>query len=67
MASGCRDCSTCTKPGLAKLAQNWMIGLLHLCTAGISWAVKRATSRHCPQCSHRLASHARRPDGSFAD
>lgn len=67
MASGCRDCTTCTKPGLARMLQNWGAGFLHLCTAGISFAVKRGTMRHCPQCKHLLSNHQRRQDGSFRD
>ncbi|MEU2487088.1 hypothetical protein ABZ593_21075 [Streptomyces sp. NPDC012617] len=67
MSQGCRDCGTCTKPGLARLAQNWAVGALHLCTAGISWLIKRGTRRHCPQCRHQLAGHQRRRDGAFID
>lgn len=67
MSSGCRDCGTCTKPGMARMIQNWAVGFMHLCTAGISWVVKRGSMRHCPQCKHLLGGHARRADGSFAD
>lgn len=67
MARGCRDCATCTKPGFAKMGQDWTVGLLHLCTVGISLAVKRGVSRHCPQCKHYLSNHQRRQDGSFQD
>lgn len=67
MASGCRDCGTCTKPGLARMGQNWAVGFMHLMTAGISWAVKRGTMRHCPQCRHLMSRHQRRRDGSFID
>ena len=67
MASGCRDCKTCTKPGIARWIQNWTVGFIHLCTAGISLLAKRGLSRHCPQCKHYLSNHQRRRDGSFQD
>ncbi|GEB48489.1 MULTISPECIES: hypothetical protein [Streptomyces] len=67
MASGCRDCSTCTKSGLGKLVLKAGTGLLYLCTLGIAYVVKRAFRRHCPQCEHLLSRHARRADGSFRD
>lgn len=65
--AGCRDCSTCTKPGLVRVTQDWTLGFLHLCTAGISFLVKRGLQKHCPQCKHLLSNHARRADGSFRD
>ena len=67
MASGCRDCTTCTKPGLVKLGQDWMLGFLHVMSCGISLAIKRGTMRNCPQCKHLLSNHQRRQDGSFRD
>ena len=67
MSSGCRDCGTCTKPGLARMMQTWAVGFMHLCTAGISWVVKHGGMKHCPQCKHLLGGHQRRADGSFAD
>ncbi|MDJ1131317.1 hypothetical protein [Streptomyces iconiensis] len=67
MASGCRDCSTCTKSGLGTLAQAIVVGVLYLCTLGIAYLAKRAVRRHCPQCGHVLSRHARRADGSFRD
>ena len=62
--AGCRDCRTCTRPGKGLVTLG--AGALHFMTLGISYAIKR-TSRHCPQCGHKLTSHARRADGSFAD
>jgi hypothetical protein len=67
MGSGCRDCKTCTKPGLARMMQSLGAGFLHLCTCGISFLTKRGGMRHCPQCKHLLSNHARRRDGSFQD
>jgi hypothetical protein len=67
MASGCRDCSTCTKPGLAKMGQDLTVGFLYLCTAFIAYVVKKGGMKHCPQCKHLLSNHARRADGSFRD
>ncbi|WP_326692107.1 MULTISPECIES: hypothetical protein [unclassified Streptomyces] len=67
MASGCRDCSTCTKSGVGKLIQKTAVGLMYLCTVGIGYVVKRGLRRHCPQCGHLLSHHARRADGSFRD
>lgn len=67
MSSGCRDCGTCTKPGLARMMQTWAVGFMHVCTAGISWVVKRGGMKHCPQCKHLLGRHVRRSDGSFID
>lgn len=64
---GCRDCDTCTAPGAAKANRAMMAGLLHLCTAGISWACSRMFMSHCPQCTHLLGRHQRRTDGSFRD
>lgn len=49
------------------MMQSLMVGLMHLCTAGISFLVKRGGMRHCPQCKHLLSNHARRSDGSFRD
>lgn len=46
---------------------NLAIGVAHVCTLGISYVIKRASGRHCPQCSHKLTSHQRRADGSFVD
>lgn len=67
MSRGCRDCQTCTQPGIARMIQAWAVGFMHLCTVGISWAVKRGTMKHCPQCGHLLGRHQRRADGSFID
>lgn len=67
MAFGCRDCKTCTMLGILKWLQDWMVGLLHISTAGMSLLVKRASARHCPQCKHVLSRHERRRDGSFID
>ncbi|GAA3428724.1 hypothetical protein GCM10018953_59080 [Streptosporangium nondiastaticum] len=64
---GCRDCKTCTKPGIARMGQNWLVGFLYLCTAGIGFLAKRGLMQHCPNCKHLLSSHLRRPDGSFRD
>ena len=49
------------------MMQDWSAGFLHLCTAGITFAVKRGGMKHCPQCKHLLGNHARRRDGSFVD
>ncbi|MER6607350.1 hypothetical protein ABT282_15910 [Streptomyces sp. NPDC000927] len=49
------------------MIQAWAVGFMHLCTVGISWAVKRGTMKHCPQCGHLLGRHQRRADGSFID
>lgn len=65
--AGCRDCNTCTKPGLSRWTQNSAAWLGHVSTGGISLLVKRATRRHCPQCRHITANHARRADGSYID
>lgn len=43
-----------------------LAGLGHVCTLGLSYAIKR-TRRHCPQCGHLLSSHERRADGAFKD
>ncbi|AXK34914.1 hypothetical protein DVA86_21980 [Streptomyces armeniacus] len=67
MATGCRDCTTCTKPGLVRLFQKWLVGLMYLVTVGIAYVIKRGLRSHCPQCNHLLSNHARRRDGSFAD
>lgn len=67
MAQSCRDCRTCTLPGVVRKAQDWTVGLGHLCTGGISWVAKRGFVRHCGQCKHLLSRHARRADGSFKD
>ncbi|MER7814532.1 hypothetical protein [Streptomyces sp. NPDC096153] len=67
MASGCRDCRTCTMPGVMRAMLKWSVGLAHLCTCGISWVVKRGFYRHCPQCKHLDSRHQRRRDGSFMD
>ncbi|QEV72979.1 hypothetical protein CP983_05815 [Streptomyces chartreusis] len=67
MAGGCRDCRTCTMPGFGRLGQDWMVGFLHLCTAGISWVLKRGTASHCPQCRHLRSRHRTRSDGSYID
>ncbi|MBB6439929.1 hypothetical protein HNQ79_006441 [Streptomyces candidus] len=52
---------------MASMGQSIAVGFLHLCTIGISYAVKHGTMRHCPQCKHLLGGHARRNDGSFQD
>ncbi|MET9445003.1 hypothetical protein [Streptomyces sp. NPDC006610] len=49
------------------MAQDWTLGFLHLCTAGMSWAVKRGVIRHCPQCKHLKSRHQYRADGSYID
>lgn len=67
MAGGCRDCKTCTQPGLVRLMQNWGVGLGHFCSCGVSWLVKRGFWKHCPQCGHLHSRHLRRADGSFID
>ncbi|MFG2196750.1 hypothetical protein [Streptomyces sp. NPDC048639] len=67
MANGCRDCRTCTKPGLIRMVQDWTLGVVYLCTAGLIFVMKRGFLRHCPQCKHRLGAHRRRIDGSFQD
>jgi hypothetical protein len=67
MAAGCRDCTTCTKPGLVKLGQDWTLGFVHIMSCGISWVIKRGAMRNCPQCKHLLSNHQRRQDGSFRD
>lgn len=66
MASGCKDCGTCTRPGAARWGQWWAVALLHVCTCGISYWVKRSFMRHCPQCRHLLSGHQRTADGAFA-
>ncbi|GAA1977516.1 hypothetical protein GCM10009738_64780 [Kitasatospora viridis] len=60
--SGCRDCTTCTQPGAVRASISTAIGLIHISTAGISWVVKRAVAKHCPNCRHMLSSHQQRPD-----
>lgn len=67
MSSGCRDCTVCTAPGLSKLGRSLVRGTVHLSTVGMSYAAERAVRSHCPQCSHPLAKHERRRDGSFKD
>ncbi|MFG3256339.1 hypothetical protein [Streptomyces sp. NPDC048172] len=67
MADGCRDCATCTKSWLGRVAQKLAVGLLYLVTIGIAFLVKKGVMRHCPQCRHLLSGHARRADGSFRD
>ncbi|MYR29793.1 hypothetical protein GTW68_26950 [Streptomyces sp. SID4945] len=61
MAGGCRDCKTCTMPGLARMMQ----GFVYLISC--VWMVKRLVTRNCPQCHHLLGRHERRRDGSFRD
>lgn len=67
MAGGCRDCRTCTMPGLSRLGQDIGVGFMHLMTVWISMLVKRGVLRHCPQCKHLDSRHQRRADGSFMD
>lgn len=67
MARNCRDCRTCTKPGLTYALQNLAAGLGHTCTVFISYGIKRGFLSHCPQCKHLLSNHNRRHDGSFQD
>lgn len=67
MAGGCRDCRTCTMPGLTRLGQELAVGFMHLMTVWISLLVKRGVLRHCPQCKHLDSRHLRRRDGSFMD
>ena len=61
MASGCRDCGTCTMPWIARQGRH----LLYLIT--FSFLVKPVFLRTCPQCSHMMGRHQRRRDGSFQD
>lgn len=61
--AGCRDCSVCTMSAAGKLARSFWTFPLTLVTLGLL----RGFTRRCPQCHHRLARHARRPDGSFKD
>lgn len=61
MGSGCRDCKTCTKPGLVLMMQNFLYVM------SCVWLVKRLVMRNCPQCGHLMGGHARRKDGSFQD
>lgn len=65
--AGCRDCRTCTMPGLSRAGQSLAAGFGHLMTCGISLFVKRGMIRHCPQCKHILSRHQVRRDGSFMD
>ena len=67
MASACRDCRTCTRSGLGKLLQWMVVSLVYIVTLGITYLLKRALRRHCPECGHVLSRHARRSDGSFHD
>lgn len=67
MASGCRDCATCTRSWLGGLAQKLAVALLYVCTVFIAYLVKHGVMRHCPQCGHLLSHHERRADGSFLD
>ncbi|MEV6315712.1 hypothetical protein [Streptomyces sp. NPDC051776] len=67
MANGCRDCRTCTKAGLTRMGQDWVLASVYLCTVGLLFVVKRGVLRHCPQCKHLLSGHRRRIDGSFQD
>ncbi|KAA6220181.1 hypothetical protein CP979_05165 [Streptomyces filamentosus] len=61
MASGCRDCRTCTKSWLGRMCQK---AVYLFCFA---WLVKPVFMRNCPQCKHLMGRHARRRDGSFQD
>lgn len=65
MSGGCRDCRMCTEAGLGgrKMAR----GLLHLSTGGMSLLAKKAATKTCPQCGHRIAVHGRDEAGRFKD
>lgn len=65
MAGGCRDCKTCTQPGLLRMMQNLACGMMHLTI--ISFMIKRGFMRHCPQCKHLKSRHEYRADGSYKD
>jgi hypothetical protein len=54
-------------PGITRLLQDWTVGFAHLCTAGMSWMVKRGVVSHCPQCKHLRSRHLTRRDGSYID
>lgn len=61
MASGCRDCQTCTMPWIARMGRH----TLYLIT--MAWMIKPVFLRNCPQCKHMRARHDRRADGSYMD
>jgi hypothetical protein len=61
VASGCRDCKTCTKSLLGR----WGLQSLYLIT--LAWLIKPVFMRNCPQCKHMMRRHMRRRDGSFQD
>ncbi|GAB2718188.1 hypothetical protein GCM10027072_08720 [Streptomyces bullii] len=61
MASGCRDCQTCTMSWIARMGRH----TLYLFT--LSWLVKPVFLKNCPQCKHMMGRHQRRRDGSFQD
>jgi hypothetical protein len=61
MASGCRDCQTCTMSWIARMGRHT---LYFICLA---WLVKPVFLKCCPQCKHMMGRHQRRRDGSFQD
>lgn len=61
MASGCRDCKTCTMPWIARMGRH----TLYLVT--MAWLIKPVFLKNCPQCGHTMGRHERRRDGSFRD
>jgi hypothetical protein len=61
MASGCRDCRTCTMAWIARMGRH----TLYLFT--LAWLVKPVFLRNCPQCRLMRSRHERRQDGSFMD
>ncbi|MBP2473544.1 hypothetical protein JOF53_002416 [Crossiella equi] len=63
----CRDCRTCTDPGLVWLVKRLFVTVVYVASLGVLFLLKRFLRRHCPQCGHVLANHRRRADGSFKD
>lgn len=59
MASGCRDCSACTRSSMWKM-------MVLMAWTWYGWLFTMWLKR-CPQCKHGLSRHARRADGSFKD
>lgn len=67
MATGCRDCRTCTMPAMSRWGLWWLLTFVYLGLLWIPWMIKRGTMRHCPTCRHLLSRHLRRADRSFMD
>lgn len=57
--AGCRDCTACTRSFVVKFCRTFLV-------TWWVWVFK-IVRRTCPQCSHVMAKHQRRADGSFRD